>query len=360
MKLFPLLLLLPIVLGSCQKTETGVKPSRNTITEAVYGTAKVLPKDAYNVYSPVNGIIDQSYLKEGVVVNKGDVLFRIGNQQVELERKKARQQYSSARENYRGDAAILRELEDRLLSAKLGRVNDSINYERQARLWQQNIGSKQALETMELKYRTAQNTVKELQNAYARTKRELANQVTLASTALEISGQRVGDYLTRAEIAGTVYEVLKEVGESVTTQTAVARIGSTNDFIVELLIDEVDIARVSEGQEVVVILDAYRDQPFTARVTRILPHKDSRSQTFTAEAVFTTSPPRLYDGLSGEANIIISRRKNVLTLPTELIGPNQLVRTKDGERRVTIGASDLRFTEILSGIDTSTLVYPTE
>lgn len=360
MKLLPALLLLIIAVGSCQKTETGVRPGLSTITEAVYGTATVVPKDAYNVYSPVNGIIDHSDLEEGAVVNKGDELFRIGNQQAELENKKARQQYVSARESYQGDAAVLSEMKDRLLSAQLGRINDSINYERQARLWRQNIGSKQALEAMELKFRTAQSTVKELQNAYARTQRELASQVTLAGTALEISGQRVGDYITRAEISGTVYEVLKEVGESVNTQTAVARIGSTNDFIIELLIDEVDIARVNEGQEVVIILDAYRDQPFTAKVTRILPHKDSRSQTFTAEAVFVTPPVRLYDGLSGEANIIISRRKNVLTLPTELIGPDQLIMTPDGERRVETGISDLRYTEIVSGIDTSTIVYQTE
>ncbi|WP_020568853.1 efflux RND transporter periplasmic adaptor subunit [Neolewinella persica] len=359
MKLFPLLLLI-ISLGSCTKTEPGIRPSLTTITEAVYGTATVVPKESYTVYSPVNGIIDRSHLEEGAVVDMGDELFRIGSQQAELERKKARQLYISALDSYQGEAAILQEMEERLMTAKLGLVNDSINYERQSRLWRQNIGSKQAFETMELKFRTAKNTVRELQRAYARTRRELANQVDLASTALEISGQRAGEYVTRAEIAGTIYEVLKEVGESVTTQTAVARIGSTNEFVIELLIDEVDIARVHEGQKVVVILDAYRDQPFDAKVTRILPHKDSRSQTFTAEAVFTSPPARLYDGLSGEANIIISRRENVLTLPTELIGPDKLVSTPDGNRRVETGISDLRFTEIISGLDTSTVVYQTK
>lgn len=359
MKLLPLLLL-TILLGSCQKTETVIRPGLTTITEAVYGTATVVPKESYTVFSPVNGIIERSQLKEGIVVNKGNELFRIGNQRAALERKKARQVYASARESFQGDAAILQEMEDRLMSAKLGLVNDSINYERQARLWRQNIGSKQAYETMELKFRTAQNTVRELQRAYTRTRRELASQVTLASTALEISGQLVGEYITRAEITGTVYEVLKEVGESVTTQTAVARIGSTNDFIVELLIDEVDIARVSEGQKVVVILDAYRGQPLDARVIRILPHKDSRSQTFTVEAVFTTPPARLYDGLSGEANIIISRRENVLTLPSEFIGPDNTVMTPEGERQLETGISDLRFTEIISGLDTNTIIYQTE
>jgi HlyD family secretion protein len=351
------LLLLFVVLGSCTNQTTGIRPTLISITEAVYGTATVVPKEAYTVFSSVNGIIDQSGLQEGGLVSQGDQLFRISNQGAALEKKRARQNYTHARESYRGDAAVLKEMDEQLRSAKLRLVNDSLNNARQTRLWQQQIGSKQAFEAMELKYNTSRNQVKELQEAYVRTRRELANQLALASTALEISGQQYGEYITRAEMDGTVYEILKQPGESVTTQTPVARIGSTADFILELLIDEVDIARVREGQQVVVVLDAYRDEPYEAEISRILPHKDDRSQAFTVEAVFTRSPERLYDGLSGEANVIISRRENALTLPTEFIGPDNSVLTADGKQRVVTGISDLRHTEIISGIDTTTIVY---
>lgn len=359
MKLFPLLLL-TIILSSCQKTEFGIRPSLTTITEAVYGSVTVVPKDAYTVFSPVNGIMDQSNLREGNRVKRGDELFRINNQRAALERKKAQQNYTHARESYRGEVAILKEMEERLQSAAMSLVNDSLNYARQTRLWNQNIGSKQAFEAMALKFKTSRNQVNELHKAYERTRRELADQFALAGTALEISGNNYGDYITRSEINGTVYEVLKQVGESITTQTPVARIGSSEDFVLELLIDEVDIARVQAGQQVIVVLDAYRQQPYEAKITRVLPHKDNSSQTFTVEAVFTKSPTQLFDGLSGEANVIISRRENVLTLPTEFIGPDKLVMTPDGERRVETGISDLRLTEIISGLDTSTIVYQTE
>jgi len=349
--------LLIALLCSCSQKETGIHPDLTTITEAVYGTATVVPKDAYTVYSPVNGIIDQSNLEEGALVKQGDELFSIGKQRAALEKKKANQNYARARESYQGEAAILKEMDERLKSAELNLVNDSVNYARQARLWEQNIGSRQAFEMTELKFQTSRNQVTELSKAYERTRRDLADQVAIASTALEISGQQYGEYITRAEISGTVYEVLKQVGESVTTQTAVARIGSTDDFIIELLIDEVDIARVRTGQSVVLILDAYPGKPFEAKISRILPHKDQRSQTFTVEAVFTISPERLYDGLSGESNIIISRRENTMTLPNEFIGPGNTVITEDGERQVVTGISDLRYTEIISGIDTNTMIF---
>ncbi len=357
MNLQVLLALALLVAHGCGQTKTGIHPSSDTVTEAVYASATVVPREAYTASPSANGIIEWIDLQEGATVNQGDVLFRIDDRQAELERERTRQLYTDARESYRGNAAVLREMEERLATARLGRVNDSINFARQVRLWDQQIGSKQALETMELRFRTARNTVRELERAYARTREELANQVELAETALRMSEEHTDDYVTRAEMTGTVYEVFKEVGEAVTTQMAVARIGSTHDFIIELLIDEVDVARVREGQRVVVLLDAYPEQPLEAELTRILPHKDSRSQTFTAEAVFIRRPDRLYDGLSGEANIVVARRENVLTLPTEFIGPDRTVMTPDGERRVETGISDLRVTEILGGIDSSTVVY---
>ncbi|NJC25597.1 efflux RND transporter periplasmic adaptor subunit [Neolewinella antarctica] len=354
------LFLLFLLLNGCAKETPGIHPGLTTITEAVYGTATVVPNEAYTVFSSVNGIIERSHLVEGALIEENDELFRISTDRAQLARKKATQNLARARESYRGDAAILKEMEDRLQSAAMSLTQDSLNYRRQGRLWRQNIGSKQAFEMTELKYKTTRSQIDELHRAYARTQRELADQFDLAGTDLEISGQQYAEYVTHAKMGGTVYEVLVREGESVTTQTPVARIGSTDDFILELLIDEVDIPKVLIGQNVVVILDAYRDEPYKAVITRILPHKDDRSQTFTVEASFTKSPKQLYDGLSGEANVIISRRENTLILPTEFIGPDNQVFTADGAQSVVTGISDLRYTEIISGLDTNALVYQPE
>ncbi len=202
--------------------------------------------------------------------------------------------------------------------------------------------------------------MRELEHAYRRTERELANQVALAKNVLAVSQSNYGDHYVSAAMSGTVYAVFKDLGESVGPQTPVAEIGSTSDFLIKILIDEVDVAKISVGQEVVILLDAYGEEIFTAIIKQVLPLKDVRSQTFTVEAEFVTAPPKLFNGLSGEANIIISQRTNVLTLPSQYITPDDQVRTPAGLQRITPGVADMRYTEIISGITAGDTVYQIE
>jgi multidrug efflux pump subunit AcrA (membrane-fusion protein) len=122
------------------------------------------------------------------------------------------------------------------------------------------------------------------------------------------------------------------------------------------LIDEVDISKIFKGQMVIVSLDAYPKRTFDAKVIKIYPEKDERSLTFAVEADFVTKPDRLLKGLSGEANIIINVKKNVLTLPSQYITSDSKVNTKSGLIPVEIGLKSLEFAEILSGIDSSTII----
>lgn len=345
---------------SCQKKEEGTLPTVRTVTEAVYSSVTIVPKKSYTVYPSVAGIVEASTLEEGMLVEEDDVLLRVKSEQADWEQKKANLQYQQAKRNATGEEAILLEMLEQINSAKARLRVDSSAYARQHRLWQQNIGSRQTFESAQLKYETSRNQLRELRNAYSRTQSSLASQMELAETVLDQRRSASADYQVRAEFAGTVYEVFVEEGESIAPQTPIARIGSTSDFIIRLAIDEVDVARIEKGQEIVVALDAYKGQSFTAEFTRISPQKDERTQTYTAEAVFTRGPDRLFSGLSGEANIVISRRDNVLVLPAELIGANGTVITEAGEQNVVTGVTDFRYTEIISGIDSNTVVYQAE
>lgn len=352
-------LLMTGLLG-CGAEETGVRPRLTSLTEAVYSAAVVRPRESYTVYAAVPGIIGESNLREGKRVRRGEVLLRVRGEQAELEARRARLQYTQAYNNAAGQETILHEMTIGLETAALQLANDSSLHARQARLWKQNIGSRQAYETARLRFETSRNRLRELHRTYARRSAELGAQLELARTALDQSRRVADDHLVRAERDGVVYEVLREMGESVTPQTPLARVGSTDDFLLRLSVDEVDIARVVAGQTVVVVLDAYGEQTFTATLTAVMPYKDPRTQTYTAEAEFERGPDRLFDGLAGEANIVVSRRQNVLTLPVECIGPDNTVRTAEGTRRVVTGVTDFRYTEIISGIDSATVVYQAE
>ena len=85
-------------------------------------------------------------------------------------------------------------------------------------------------------------------------------------------------------------------------------------------------------------------------MSKILPKKDERNQTFKVEALFTETPKVLYPGLSGESNIIISKKDNVLTIPKNYIIGNNQVKTDNGLVTITTGLENMEFVEVTSGI----------
>jgi multidrug efflux pump subunit AcrA (membrane-fusion protein) len=154
-----------------------------------------------------------------------------------------------------------------------------------------------------------------------------------------------------------VYDLLVEPGELATPQQPVAVIGSATDLYLELEVDERDIARVKVGQEVTVALELY-EEVFPAMVTRIVPLMDARTRTFTVEARFTMLPPQLYPNLTVEANIILERKARALTIPASYLLPGDTVLTGTGQRTaVRVGLRDLERVEVLSGIDSTTVLY---
>lgn len=357
---FSILFSLIIILTSCEEKETGIHPIYRDITEAVYSTVTVKPREIYTVFPAVSGLIETSILEEGKSVKKNDILVKIKNQQSKISSNNAKLNYEIVRQTYEGDATILQEIRDKVNTAKIKLEIDSLNYIRQKRLWNQDIGSLQSFESIKLKYEVTTNEVKSLNNQYRRTQGELKRNVKQAKNNYQISTINQEDFTVKSKLNGTIYEIFKEKGESVSPQSPIAIIGSTDSFILYLLIDEVDITKVFDGQLIEIVLDAYSGQTFKAKVLRINPTKNQTTQTFTVDAQFLEFPPRLFNGLSGEANIIISTKKGILTLPTQYINENLEVNTDKGLIPIKTGMKNLKYTEIISGIDTSTIIYQLE
>jgi HlyD family secretion protein len=355
-----ILFTLSIILISCKEKESGIKPIYRNITEAVYSTVTVKPHEIYTVFSSVNGILEASNLEEGKIVKKDEILVKIKNPQSKISSSNAKLNYEIIKQNYEGDATILQEIRGKINSANIKLKVDSLNFTRQKRLWSQNIGSLQSFEAMKLKYEVTVNEVKSLNNQYRRTQNELQKQVQQAKNNYQISNINQEDFIVKSKLDGTIYQVFKEKGESINTQSPIAIVGSTDSFLLYLMIDEVDITKVYEGQLIEIVLDAYLDRTFKAKLSRINPTKDEITHTFTVEAQFIESPSRLFNGLSGEANIIISTKQKILTLPTQYINEDQKVNTDNGLVSVKTGMKTLKYTEIISGIDTSTIIYQLE
>jgi len=343
-------------IASCTQRKDGIKAEYRNVTEAVYSTVIVQPRHAYKVYPQVGGIIEDLMIEEGDEIKKGDLILILTDHKSNVNVQNAQLKYEIARETYIGESAMLKEIAEQIKTAEVRVKSDSINFERQKRLWQQNVGSRLEFENRKLAFDISKNELDRLVNSYSRNQRELQRQMEIAKNTLKINKLTSDDFNVRSKLDGLVYSIEKEVGESVTPQTVVAIIGSKSDFILSLLIDEVDIRKIFEGQQIILSLDAYPNTVFQAEVSKIYPEKDERSLTFKVEAEFVTKPDRLLKGLSGEANIIIDKKKDVLTLPSQYITENGMVDTYDGLISVETGLKSLEYTEIISGIDSSTAI----
>ena len=352
--------ILVLLFLSCGKDVEKITPKKTTLVTSVYASAIVQPDSLYAVYASVAGILDELYVNEGDTVVKGSALFHIFNKSPELNRENAKINLQEAREAYKGSAAILEGMRKEIETARLKLRNDSVNFKRQERLWEQHIGAMAEFDNKKLNYELSQNNLNVLENNYDRTKDELRNKVAMARNSYEAALVNSNEFTITSKINGRVYAIYKNIGEIVTTVEPLASLGSSNNFLIELLVDEVDIVTLKVNQKVIINLDAYPGEVFEAHVHKIYPKKDERSQTFKIEAVFDRAPEVLFPGLAGEANIIVSEKENTLTIPLEYLMDNHKVKTNDGAVSVVVGAKNLTEVEILTGIDEHTEILKPE
>jgi len=351
---FFIMILMGSLLFSCGEEQEKIVPQKMSLTESVYASVTIQPDSLYQVYAAVGGILDQNMVDEGDVVIKGTPLLQIINNAPKLTTENAKLSLQLASQNFSGSSAILKALEDEIQAAILSFQNDSINFFRQKRLWEQQIGSKVEYDNRKLAYELSRNKLNLLRSRYARTKNELQTQVLQARNNYESSQINTMDFTVTSKINGKVYALLKEPGEIVSTMEPLAAVGSASVFLIKMLVDEVDIVKLKVGQKTLVTLDAYPSIVFTAQVAKIYPRKDERSQTFTVEAVFNDPPKTLYPGLAGEGNIIVAEKENVLTIPKTYVIEGNKVRTVNGVVEVSLGLQNLAMVEVLGGIDEHT------
>lgn len=339
-----------IVVASCQQKDEKIKPTIGTITISVYASVIVQPENLYQVFSGVHGILEETYVTEGQVVENGSPLLQIVNSSPKLNTENARLSYEFAQKNYEGNTSQLLRLKEEISAAKLKLNNDSINFFRQKNLWEQQIGSKSQYDSKKLAYQLASNALQVLEGDYLRTKNELETQLRQATVMYQNAAIVTKDYTIVSKMDGKVYALDKNPGEIINTTQPLASIGSADSFVIEMLVDEADIVKIKKEQKVIVSLDAYPNEVFTALVNKIYPNKDNRNQTFKVEARFEEQPETLYPGLSGEANIITAVKENVMLIPREYLIENNKVRTDSGDVEVDTGLQNMDTVEILAGI----------
>jgi len=175
----------------------------------------------------------------------------------------------------------------------------------------------------------------------------------------------------RSTIDGMILDVPVKVGNSVIQSnnfndgTTIASIANMNDMIFKGKIDETEVGQLHEGMPIKLTVGALRDACFDAVLEYISPKSTEENGTVLFEIKAAASIPDtvfVRAGYSANAEIILDRRENVLTIPestVEFHGDStfvQLVQDSISRPQVFVqkpiktGLSDGISIEVISGV----------
>jgi HlyD family secretion protein len=175
----------------------------------------------------------------------------------------------------------------------------------------------------------------------------------------------VADTEARAPQDGVVLARYVEPGEVVAVNQALFKVGDTRSLLLEVSIDEADVARVHDGTDgqppsrVAASLHAFPGLAFPGRVAMVMPDADREKKSYLAKVRLDEPPAGLRSGMTAEVNIIVTERENVLLAPADAIKDGQVWRVAGGraeKRAVQVGIHDLLRAEVTDGLAEGDLV----
>lgn len=347
-----LYILLILIFSGCGKSPQTIQPSIKPLMEAVYASGFVVSDQEYQVFSQADGTLKQVVVKEGELVKKGQPLLIVESVQQGTRYTMAKEAYQQAVLN---KTPVMAELEATLQSARSKMQFDSINFVRYANLLKSNATARVEYDRAEIQYKNSRNDFLAVKNRLIKTQNDLDLAIQNSYNQLKISEEESGNYILRSDIDGMVFKITKEQGELVRRSEVVAVVGKPDNFLLRLTVDELDIQRVKVGQEVAVKIDAYPDQLYHGKVSKVYPLVDTRQQSLRVDVLLTEKLPGLFSGLAVEANIIIRQKDKALVIPRQSIlpGDSVLISTTTGVKKVKVirGIETLEDTEIISGLE---------
>lgn len=350
-------LLLIISLTACQRNQDTIKPQRKPLMEAIYASGFVVARDEYQVFSQAEGYLSTKLVIDGDTVRRGDPLFIIEADQQSARYRIARENYDRASANYGKGSPVVNELIAAVDAARSKMQFDSLNFVRYSNLLKSNATTRSDYDRMKLQFDNSKNELILQKSRLDKTRTQLYTEVQNAKNQLQIAGDESGRYTVRSQINGRVFKTMKERGELVRRNEAIAIVGMDDAFYLQLNVDELDVQRLKIGQEVLAKIDAYPGKIFSGRVTKIYPMINKQQQSIRVDADLTAPLPGNFSGLALEANIVVRAKEDALVIPKAALLPGDSlnVKTEDGVKKikVTRGIETLDEVEITDGLDST-------
>ncbi|UCD94175.1 MAG: efflux RND transporter periplasmic adaptor subunit [Candidatus Zixiibacteriota bacterium] len=320
------------------KKENGLKTlqvTKGSIIDKALAVGKIEPKQEISVKSKISGIVRKIYVEVGDEVRVGDPLIDVAPDPTPIEFAEAKRQveiYEVAFENAKRE------------------------YERFKTLLEKELISTQEFDTKESVYEQAR-----LRLQLAEEKLQL-----IESGKTEIADLKV-DNTIKSQVNGMVLSRLVEEGDPVVPLTSyqagtdLMTLAYMEDLIFKGTVDEIDVGKLNAGMDAEITVGALPKDTIFGTLERVSPkaHREEGSTVFDVEIKLADLGSRLLRaGYSANADIIITKKEDILVIPERLItfvDDSAFVEIQDtlGETSkvaIEVGLSDGINIEVTSGV----------
>ncbi|MBU1018263.1 HlyD family efflux transporter periplasmic adaptor subunit [Patescibacteria group bacterium] len=193
------------------------------------------------------------------------------------------------------------------------------------------------------------------------------NDVTIKELALERVKDDASKYEIIAPFDGIVRQIDYKSGDNILSDDdKFVYIENPNLLGITILLDQIDIVRVEEGQAANIVFDSLPEKTFTGTIDEVnqTPVDSSGVISYSVSITLNRGEEKIYSGMTAEVEVIINEVSDVLLLPNSAIR-NQggqkgvLIRDSDGNPkivRIETGETDGKNTELKSGLNDGDIV----
>ena len=321
--------------------------AKGDIKKRTVATGKVEPRNEILIKPQMSGIIAEVFKEAGETVKAGDIIARI---------------------QVVPDMVNESSAESRVERARLSANQSRINYERDKKLFDNEVISREEFEKVELQYKNDQEEL-----------RAANDNLSLVRTGITKSSAQTSNTLVRSTVSGTILDVPVKAGNSVIQSnnfndgTTVASVADLGDMLFVGKIDETEVGKLSVEMPMEITIGAIQDLKIPASLEYVSPKGTEESGAILFEMKAALQLPQdlfIRAGYSANADIILDKRTEVVTIPessVEFSGDSAFVYTVKSEKPqeferkyVKIGLSDGIRIEVTEGLKENEKIRGTE
>tara|TARA_B110000046_G_scaffold64331_2_gene71800 strand:- start:565 stop:1647 length:1083 start_codon:yes stop_codon:yes gene_type:complete len=314
--------------------ETTQADYRDIVKKSV-ATGSVVPRNEIFIKPQISGIIQSIHVKPGDIISSGDLIAKV---------------------KVIPNMVSLNNAENRVNRGKISLENSTVDYTRNAQLLDKQVISQAEFQPFELAKKQALEELNAAEDALAIVKDGVSKKTGNSSNTL-----------IRSTVKGMVLDVPVEEGFNVIEAnnfndgTTIASVADMENLIFQGQVDESEVEKLELGMTLLMNIGAIEDNEFTATLEYISPKgvQEEGAIKFEIEAaVKLDTNSFIRAGYSANANVVLDRRDNVLSIDEGLISfedEDAFVEVETSEqvfekRKIELGLSDGIYVEVLSGI----------